>query len=312
MNFNAINNERYDTNDYHRRGNGYFPLQYYVDFLKFLRENDDIVEIITYDDLPWGDDYDSENAYPRECKNWERELKIGIRDTKKIYVLLQHDVDNAPEKTIAILREEERLGIPSNVMIFNCRVNRRHLAKTGEVLYTEYNIDYNYLRRLQGELGFVIGYHSNAYERALFNREKALRIFEDDIIALRQYFNIKYFSPHGGARDVNGLSNNSLTIPESLRNTPRWISNTRTPRFDGIFSDGGINNPKSDPLKRDMRDFVRTWKRGKRYRILTHPQHYTNFCKPSRRMMGTPWYDSLLDFYTKNMHATAWDTITLD
>ena len=32
--------------------------------------------------------------------------------------------------------------------------------------------------------------------------------------------------------------------------------------FDGNYSDGGINSMKRDPAKRDLRDFVKTLKRG--------------------------------------------------
>lgn len=306
-----MNCEISSKNLFEEEGHGCFPFEYYIDFLEFLRKNDEIIEIITYDDLPWGDDYDCDNAYPKEYKSWKKQVGKGIRDDKKIYVLLQHDVDTMPERTIAIIREEDRFGIPSNIMIFNRRINRQHLKKTDELLYTEYNIDYDYLRRLQNESRFVIGYHSNAYEKALFNKERALKIFEEDIKILRQYFNIRYFSPHGGVRDHNGLTNNSLSIPESLNTTLRWVHNAKTVRFDGNYSDGGLNNPKRDPTKRDLRDFVRTWKRGKRYRVLTHPQYYNTPCKRSPRLTGITWYDNLLDLYMKNRHITAWNDIYL-
>jgi hypothetical protein len=291
---------------------GYFPFEYFVDFLKFLRENNDIIKIITYDDLPWDGDYNYVSNYPQEYRNWRNQLKNGIRDDQKIYVLLQHDVDSAPERTMAILREEERLGIPSNVMIFNRRINRRHLQETGELIYTDYKLDYDYLRQLQEKSGFVIGYHSNAFEQVLFEKKRALEIFENDINALRKYFNVRYFSPHGGTRSPEGSSNNILPIPESLKYSIRWIHNRKNVCVDGEYSDGGINSPKRNPAKRDLRDFVRKWERGKRYRILIHPQYYHTPWKLSPRLTGTPWYDNLLNFYASKKNGTAWEGVHLN
>ena len=291
---------------------GYFPLEYFVDFLRFLRQHNDIFEIITYDDFPWMQDYDYSQNYIKEWKNWKHQLKTGARNKQKIYVLLQHDVDSSPERTLAILQEEERLGIPSNIMIFNRRINRRHLQKTGELLYTEYELNYDYLRHLQDHSKFVIGYHCNAYERAMFDQEKALKVFEEDISNLRQNFNIKYFSPHGGPRGPEGLTNNSLPIPDSLKNSLRWVANSQTARFDKVYSDGGINSLKRNPAERDLRDFVKTWQRGKRYRVLTHPQYYHSPWGKSPRMTGTPWYDDVLAFYASQQPGTVWDKVDLE
>jgi len=308
MDIESCNNEKMSDEHSH----GYFPLEYFIDFLKFLKNNDDIIEIITYDDLPWGDDYDYERNYPQEYKNWKDQLNKGERDKRKIYVLLQHDVDSAPERTMTVLREEERLGIPSNVMIFNQRINRRYLQRTGELMYTDYELDYKYLRKIQDESGFVIGYHSNAFDQALFNMGKAMNIFEDDVKELQKNFTIKFFSPHGGARSPEGLSNNILTIPDSLKSSLRWVHNRKKVRFDGEYSDGGINSPKRNPADRDLRDYVKKWQRGKRYRILIHPQYYNTPYKPSPRMRGTRWYDELLDFYSSRKPGSAWDGVKLD
>ena len=306
----TINNKKMD--DFEIAEAGYFPFEYIVDFLKFLRKNDNVIQIITYNDLPWGDDFDYENNYPAELKNWQQQLKSGTRDKNKIYVLIQHDVDSAPERTIALLREEERLGIPSNVMIFNRRVKRRHLQSTGELLYIDYDLDYKYLRDLQYRSGFVIAYHSNAFEQAIFDMNKAARIFEKDISELRKHFDISFFSPHGGARSPEGITNNILPIPDSLRNSLRWVHNRRTVRFDGDYSDGGINSPKRNPEERDLRDFVRMWKRGKRYRVQLHPQYYNTPPKPSPRMSGTLWYNDVLSSYASGSGVSAWDKIKLE
>lgn len=293
------------------RASGYFPFEYFVHFLEFLRGNADLFEIITYDDLPWGDDFDDDNGFPLELKNWKNQLADGTRDKSKIYVLLQHDVDSAADRTMNVLREEHRLGIPSNVMIFNRRINRRHLQTTGKPVRTDYRLDYDYMRRIQDESGFVIAYHCNACDQAGFDMEKAVRIFEEDVEALRRHFRIRYFSPHGGARGPSGLVNKDVPVPEALKRSLRWVCNTKTVRFDGGYSDGGINSPKRNPEKRDLRDFVAGWKRGCRYRVLLHPQYYHTPCQPSPRLTGTRWYDELLKFYASGNPGTVWDEVRL-
>jgi hypothetical protein len=273
---------------------GYFPLEFAFDFLRFLREHDDVIEIITYEDLPWGDDVNYERSYPSEWKVWKKELRQGERDADKIYVLLQHDVDSVPERTIRLLREEEALRLPSNVMIFRERVNRRYLVRTGKLRLTGYDVDHDLLSRLESDHRFVIAYHSNTYERAGFDYAKATELIAEDVAALRERFRISFFSPHGGPPGPDGNSNNAVEPPASLKDSLRWVANRYTVRFDGMYSDGGINSPKRDPAGRDLRDFVRTWRRGGRYRVLLHPQYYHSPTQSSPRMQGTPWYDELL------------------
>ena len=288
---------------------GYFPLEYFVHFLELLKKNDDIIKIITYDDLAWRNDFDHASNYNQEYSRWKKEMKSGLREKHKIYVLLQHDVDSRAERTMRVLIEEERLGIRSNVMIFTERLNRKTLKNTGVLSFTEYPLDYEYLRNLQANCGFVVGYHCNAYEKALFDMEQACRIFEKDVARLRCHFNIAYFSAHGGVPGPDGYNNRNMRIPASLRNDIRWVHNGCSPYFDGTYSDGGINSPRSDPKKRDLRDFVRHWKPGKRYRVLIHPQYYNTPCKASPRLDGTPWYEEVLEIYDSSRPASAWDGV---
>lgn len=289
-----------------------FPFSYLVDFLEFLHMHRHIVEIVTYNQFPWGDDYDYTNHYLKEKKAWQAGMKKKEWNPKKIYLIIQHDVDRVPERTIHILREEERLGIPSNVMIFNKRTNRGHFQRTGELVYTDYDLDETYLRYLQDEKGFEIGYHSNAFERAIFNDERAEAIFEEDIAILRQKYNITCFAPHGGARSPEGLTNNSQDVPDSLKHSIRWVNNKHTMRLDGNYSDGGIKNTKRrDPNKRDLRDFMRSWKRGERYRILLHPQYYNNSWFSDNPLKGTAWYDEMVDCYTNQNGKSFWNKVTI-
>jgi len=289
---------------------GYMPLEFLVDFLEFLHRNQETVEVITYDDLDLEGDSNYKESYPSEWENWNRQLRTGVRNPKKIYVILQHDVDARPERTMAILNEEQRLGIPSNVMLFHRRINRRHFQKTGELLYTEYDLDMRALRRFQDK-GFVFCYHCNAFERALFDVDKAMEIFEGDVNALRRHLDIRYFSPHGGPRSPEGKTSNSLPIPKSLQKSIRWVANRMTVRFNGFYSDGGPNSPKRDPSERDLRDFVRSWRPGNRYRVLTHPQYYHSPCGVSPRLSEAVWYNEVLDFYSMKRPGSVWDEVTL-
>jgi len=295
----------------HLQKSGYFPFEYFVHFLEFLRRNRDIIEIITYDDLAWGNDFDHVSNYEQEFSLWKKEMKNDLRDKHKIFVLLQHDVDSYAERTMKVLIEEERVGIRSNVMIFTDRLDRKKLKTTGELSFTEYPLDYNYLENLQKNGGFVVGYHCNAYEKGLFDMERACKIFEEDIARLRCYFNIQYFSAHGGVPGPDGNNNRNMKIPASLLNDIRWVHNGYSPYFDGTYSDGGINSPKRDPKKRDLRDFVRRWELGKRYRILLHPQYYNTPCKTSPRLDGTPWYEEVLGIYGSRQPASAWNGVRL-
>ncbi|HAG81390.1 MAG TPA: hypothetical protein DCL61_09505 [Cyanobacteria bacterium UBA12227] len=288
---------------------GYLPVEYFIDFLEFLKKNNDLFEIITYDDLPWGNDFDGMNNYPTEYKNWKRELAEGVRNKHKIYVLLQHDVDSFPDRTMAILQEEQRLGIRSNVMLFNRRIDRRHLKQTGEVRYTDYKIDSDFLRQLQDESGFVIGYHCNAYEQATFNLIQAQEIFEQDLTQLQQQYQIRYFSAHGGVAGPKGLNNKDIRLPSHLNYSLRWVHNGRSVRFDGNYSDGGFKNPHKQLNNRDLRKFVKTWRQGQRYRILTHPQYYHSPCNPSEKMIETEWLREVVDFYHQGYSGSVWDRI---
>lgn len=288
----------------------YIPLGFYVDFLRFLADNRQSIEILTYNDLPWGDDFAFAANYPEEWKNWNRLMAAGEIDPSKIYVLIQHDVDSRPERTMEHVRHEIELGIPTNVMIFNKRVDRRHLRDTGELRLTEYELDDQLLRRA-ADNGFVIGYHCNAHERALFDLGEAERIFVEDVEQLRQRFDITFCSAHGGTPSPEGLNNRDVPFPQLLQNQLRWVHNGHTPWFERNYSDGGLNSPRRDPAKRDLRDFVRTWVPGRRYRVLTHPQYYFDPCSISPRLAGTAWYEEVRATYDCVSPVSAWRDVTV-
>lgn len=288
-----VETENADPNHVNLSRGGYFPRRYITDFFRFIEENEADISVITYDDLPWGDDWDFADFYPEERKAWKAELASGKRDPNKSYVLLQYDVDSFPERTMDLLREPTHALCPANIMIFNKRVNRHQLKSSGKVVYTDYELDENLLRTLCAA-GFVVGYHMNAHEQALFDVARALEIFETDLSELSERFSIKYFSPHGGLPAANGRNNRDIPLPKEWQKKLRWVQNRYSPRFDGQFSDGGHHSQLLNPADRDIRDFVRKFRPGRRYRILLHPQYYSNNPVPSARFSGTPWYDELM------------------
>lgn len=281
------------------QNSGYFPFKFYEDFLNYVYQNREIIKVVSYDDFDWGDDYGYEFNYVAERKNWQEKLKTGQVDPSKIYLVIQHDVDNVPELTLKAMEAEKKFGFYSNIMLFNNRVLRRHFQDTGELLFDtdRYQIDRKMWKKFEND-GFVFCYHANPYEQSGFCKKKALEIFENDVVELRRDFNIRYFSPHGGARSPDGESNNCLPIPEGLSNNIRWVANNHSMRFDGVFSDGGPNSKARDPSKRNLKDFVATWKPGGRYRVLTHPQYYCDENSISERMNEASWYREMQECYS--------------
>ena len=283
-----------------------FPLDFLGDLMRVIGENKDKINVLTYHDLDWGGDWDYSNHYAGELKTWKSSLKSGRQDPNKIHVFFQHDVDNCPNRTMDLLSIQEKCGVPSNVMIFNRKIDRKHLAKTGDAIPSNYLIDHSRLSELEKQ-GFVIGYHSNAYEQSEFDKVKAKAIFVSDVEEMRKKHNVQVFCPHGGARDPEGFSNAALDLPEELRKSIRWVLNKHTVRLDGRYSDGAIRGEARNPEKRDLRQHVLSWKPGKRYRILVHPQYYGTSFTPSNRLLeNASWYSKLLDCYADGNGMSHW------
>jgi hypothetical protein len=164
------------------------------------------------------------------------------------------------------------------------------------------------LERLESQ-GFVIGYHANAFEQAKFDRAKAEGIFRRDVEELNRKLRIRYFSAHGGTPGPDGLNNRDFPPPVDIAERLIWVHNGKTPWFSQNYSDGGINSPHRDPTKRDLRDFVRQWCPGGRYRVLTHPQYYHDPCGRSPRLSGAAWYEEVLDAYMEGRGDEIWSGV---
>ena len=292
------------------RAGAYFPRRYVTDFFRFLQKHETDLEVLTYADLPWGDDWDFAGGYPAERKAWEAQLASGERDPNKAYILLQYDADSFPERSMELLREPTQALCPANVMIFNKRIDRRRLKLTGELAYTDYDLDDGLLDSLCRQ-HFVVGYHMNVHEQALFDMDRALKIFDQDVRELSERFPIKFFSAHGGVPGPDGRNNNGIPFHSDWQKKLRWVHNGHSPKFHSQFSDGGHNSPKLDPANRDLRDFVRKFKPGNRYRILLHPQYYSDTPLPSERYSGTAWYDEMMHESVATPTESLWKHVKL-
>ncbi|WP_075109892.1 sulfotransferase family protein [Halofilum ochraceum] len=279
-----------------KKRDGAIPFEFLLDFFRFLYRNRDLIEVITYADLCWQGDENYEEHYIDEWKRWKEGLKSGRIDRSKIYLLIQHDVDNNPDRTTAAIEAERSFGLRSNVMIFNEALERVTLAKQGIVRKKPYPICYETLKQAERE-GFVIGYHSNAVERAEFDLDKAQEILRSDYARLKEEFNIEFFSPHGGVRGADGQSNAAIELPPDLRSKLKWVHNRHTVRVDGGYSDGGMNGQRVDVASRDPRRFIETMRPGGRYRILLHPQYYATPYSETARLASAKWYQEIIAMY---------------
>lgn len=302
-----MNTEISSRNEADREGGSgaYFPLRYITGLFDYVKQNPDRFEMITYADLAWVDGEPDFGTFSKEYSNWTKRLKSGQLNKKKIFLLVQYDVDSRPERTMNLLDNPSHQNIPANVMIFNKRIDRKLLKTTGVVEYTDYELDEALLRRKQSE-GTVVGYHSNANERGGFDLSAAMEAFDEDASALVEKYGIRFFTAHGGVAAPDARNNRDLPFPQKWSGCLRWVHNGSSPRFDGVFSDGGHNNKKRDPAKRDMRDFVANFKPGRRYRMLLHPQYYDVNPKRSPRYSGTKWYDKMMDSFEQSSDFDPW------
>ena len=292
--------------DENRRG-AYFPLEYITDFLRYIARRPQLYRVITYDDLCWSEDELYPSDYQSEYKRWRRKTAADRIDRSRIHVLLQHDVDSRPERSMELLTHEAEIGTPSNSMIFRARIDRKALKHDGSLVETPYSLDHELMASLERNSGFVIGYHSNAFERAGYDEDEAQRKFEEDVAELRKRHRIRYFSAHGGVPAPDGRNNNTLPVPRSLHKELIWVHNRNSAIFDGNYSDGGINNKSRPPEPRNLIGFVKTWKPGRRYRILTHPQYYHEAYRDAPVLAQSTWYRDVLEHYSTTPEESLWE-----
>lgn len=267
-----------------------FKLDHYRLLLHRLLSRGD-VEFITYDDLRWQPNDDHTNGYPLEWDRWRSDIKSGVVNGNTVFVLIQHDIDSGPNETLDMLHMEYEYGIRSNTMLFN---KWRGASECGQIV--DYPANFDIFSELQ-KFGFVFGYHCNAFHNNNFVADENIyKYFINDIIDLRKKFDIRYFSPHGG-KTINGFGNATFDYLTETNFDVYHVHNGFSPSFNGSYSDGGlIKRLRNDG--QDNLDFY-TWtdrlKPGGRYRILIHPQYFSDINFKPLTGVNSQWYDRLVN-----------------
>jgi hypothetical protein len=172
-------------------------------------------------------------------------------------VILQHDADVMPERTVDMMKREHAKGIKSSCFVF---------AQHAENVV--YKLPVNELKEFE-QYGFEIGYHLNAFERANYNINNAFDLVKEDLDYLSKFFNITSYVPHGGAFSKDGRNNYSLPHKKRLK-TLTLAYNGHCLIKESTWSDGGIKKQ----IPSDPRVFARSIPDNSRALMLMHPQYY--------------------------------------
>ena len=272
------------------------PFSYYRAFLQRLIQRED-VEFITYNELSWGEDFDYRHGYPKEWETWR--APHSLPDAKdKVYVLIQHDIDSSPPATHHMARVENEMGARSSIMTFV----RWRVATMDPGRLEPYSVDWTEMKRLESE-GFCIGYHCNVMQNAEFDTNRICGLFTEDVAFLKERLSLRFFSPHGGYRGPNGETNASIDYPEACGTRLRWVHNRFSPKFHKSYSDGALIGRIKDGTAVDLREWVDSLERGRRYRALIHPQYYDDTRFNDEEVSGpslAPWYTEIIGEAKRN------------
>ena len=108
-------------------------------------------------------------------------LTMGKKPDK--YIILRHDVDMRPERSLKTAQIEKYFGIHATY----------YIRMTKEVFVPD-------LIRQIVELGHEVGYHYEVLDKARGDYERAIEIFEKELSMLRETCDIKTICMHGNSR----------------------------------------------------------------------------------------------------------------
>lgn len=227
---------------------------------------------------------------PLGFANYLMEFAIStwISPARGMTVLLHHDADRQPSKTITMMQLERRLGARSSAYFFR----RRHEWDDDP---EDYKLDVSELQLLERE-GFEIGYHLNAYERSAYRLEAAKKLTESDVAWFAQRFMLRTYVPHGGRPGPRGENNYLMPRTGSLKNLVLSYNGRRGQSFrrNQLWTDGAADTrPVPDP-----REVARRAKDGQRLMFLMHPQYYGVTLRPGWKEMPIArerWWRQLWD-----------------
>lgn len=199
------------------------------------------------------------------------DLLHGDCNKSPLEILLQFDVDGGPRSMRKLYRGLSSRGVKASLMLHRCG----HCWYPYE-LSTE---DIGWIKEAEN-IGWAIGYHNNALSQVVGETsceisddllKKASLIFRDDVLALREHFDIRTFTHHGG-----NVYNLKVIPPEDLQiigvdraTTPHLWKPIRT-----MFSDGGfVARPTT------LRQKVESLTDGLHF-FRNHPFKYGNYSAP--------------------------------
>ncbi len=210
----------------------------------------------------------AEAAFRSLIRRWGPScVRSAVRPAQPfIDVILQHDADRQPYKTIEMLRRQQRMGVRSSAYFF-----RERNIWDGDL--EPYDINIQALHELQ-DSGFEVGYHLNAAELEGYDQSRTRFRILSDVAWFRKHFSITSFVPHGGRPAPTGANNDCVDYDGAL-NDLWWVYNGRG-RYgvikDHTWSDGLVYTA----LLSDPRQVARTIAPGSRVLFLMHPQYYGN------------------------------------
>lgn len=180
-------------------------------------------------------------------------------------VVLQHDADQQPYKTVDMMNYEKSLGVISSSYFFK---------KQNFDPEETYKLDIEELKALENQ-GFEIGYHLNAYELAEYDLIRTKEIINEDIAYFEKNFNLRTFVPHGGHPSKNGQNNDNIAY-EGLLRKYSWCYNGLGFCQNESWSDGNIYFEDIE----DPRKVAARLTKGQRGMFLMHPQYYGDRLSP--------------------------------
>lgn len=202
-------------------------------------------------------------------------------------VILQHDADRQPYKTLDMMHLEETWGVRSSNYFFF----ERHVWDDD---LEPYELDVAELQRLEA-IGFEVGYHLNAYELAGYHLAKARELIRRDVEWFRMRFDLQTFVPHGGRAGPGNVNNDSIPYEGPLLDLV-WAYNGRGRfgfRKDVMWSDGGMHTRVG---LEDPRQLAAEARPGQRLVFLMHPQYYGDRLMPGWEKLPVAretWWRSL-------------------
>lgn len=111
------------------------------------------------------------------------EKYLSLREKPEAFILLRHDVDLLPERSLIISQIEAEFNIYSTY----------YFRTTKDVFKPQ-------LMRQIAELGHEIGYHYEVLDKAKGDIKKGIELFEEELKYFRDIYDVKTICMHGNSR----------------------------------------------------------------------------------------------------------------